>query len=536
MLLLAALASAVATALVAGGARAALVHLGVAATGAGLLLAAGVTGLGELAVSHAARDDATERAAIRALWSAVFADLRTAALVAALAGALVAAAASSRLPAGLPSTAWRRARRLAGDRSRGARAVRAAVLIAVGAAIVAAPGLVGRIALVAAGLALVAAGVAQLGAGGPGASRPEPGGTGAPGEPGAPRPAPAGAGALGLAAAVAAVLAATALAVVLVLPAPRAAPVDAAGAADGCNGSRALCGRRLDEAVFAGTHNSYAAAEEPGWLFANQRHGIERQLRDGIRAFLIDIHYGAPDPASGRVRTDLAGEGSSRNKVARELSPQALRTADRLVGRAGVGRPEGERRPYLCHTLCELGAEPLGEQLELFRAFLAANPSDVVILFVEPYVPVAEVERALEQTGLLAQAARIRPGAPPPTLGRLVRAGTRLVVLAEQEGGARPWYIDGFALVQDTPLGATTPAELRCARYRGSPESPLLLVNHWIPPFPPSVSRNERIGGGFLRRRLERCERRRNLVPNLIAVDFYERSAVVELARERNAS
>ena len=57
--------------------------------------------------------------------------------------------------------------------------------------------------------------------------------------------------------------------------------------------------------VFPATHNSFAAADEPGWFFANQRHGIERQLRDGIRGFLIDIHYGVRDPASGRVRTDL---------------------------------------------------------------------------------------------------------------------------------------------------------------------------------------------------------------------------------------
>ena len=61
-----------------------------------------------------------------------------------------------------------------------------------------------------------------------------------------------------------------------------------------------------------------------------------------------------------------------------------------------MGRPVGERHPYLCHTLCELGAEPLDEQLGLFRDFLAANPREVVVLFVEPYVPVEEIERALE--------------------------------------------------------------------------------------------------------------------------------------------
>ena len=84
-------------------------------------------------------------------------------------------------------------------------------------------------------------------------------------------------------------------------------------AVSACNGAAALCERRLDEVVFPATHNSFAAYAEPGWYFANQRYGISRQLEDGIRALLIDVHFGVYDPSSGRVRTDLAAEGSDRN-------------------------------------------------------------------------------------------------------------------------------------------------------------------------------------------------------------------------------
>jgi hypothetical protein len=201
-----------------------------------------------------------------------------------------------------------------------------------------------------------------------------------------------------------------------------------------------------------------------------------------------------------------------------------------------VGRPEGERRAYLCHTLCELGAEPLGEQLALYRAFLDTHPREVLILFVEPYVPVEEIERALSDAGLLDEAAELRVGGQLPTLGELIRARTRLVVLAEQDGGARPWYLPGFELVQDTPLGATAPGEFECRRFRGEPVSPMLLLNHWIDTFPPSVSRNGRIGADFLGRRAQECGQVRRLVPNMLAVDFYERSDVVEVARRFNAA
>ena len=526
-LLVAGVLAALGAAVLAGGLRAALIHVGLAIAGGGLLVAAIVAGLGEFVAAHVAHavnlDEDTERDAIGAVWGALFGDLRSAALMAALGGALIAAIGSVTLPAVDPRAGWRRVRRAATSPALLGRSARGAVLIAVGAAIIVEPALVGRVAVAVGGVLLVMLGITQLSA------IRAPSGEAVP-APGRSRPRP-----WAPAVAVVLVVALTGLAMALVLPGPRAAAVPIAGEPGGCNGLRAMCGRRLDQVVFAATHNSYAAAQEPGWLFANQRFGIARQLRDGIRALLVDVHLGAPDPKSGRIRTDLEAEGSDRNKVARELSPAALRAADRLVGRAGVGKPVGRRRPYLCHTLCELGAEPLDEQLGILRRFLSANPREVVLLFVEPYVTVATIEQALRDADLLSEAATPDPDAPLPTLGELVAADTRLVVLAEQDGGERPWYLDGFALVQDTPLGATRPSQLSCTRARGRPDSPLLMLNHWIPPFPPSVTRNERIGGSFLRRLIGRCERERSMLPNLIAVDFYDRTHVVEIARDLNA-
>jgi hypothetical protein len=527
-LLVAGALAALGAAVLAGGVRAALIHVGLAIAGGGLLAAAIVAGLGEFVAAHVAHaldlDEDTERDAFGAVWGALMGDLRSTALIAALGGALVAAIASVTLPAVDPHAGWRRARRAATSPTPFGRSVRGALLIAVGAAIVIEPALLGRAAVAAGGVLIVVVGLAQLSAIHAPSREAVPG----PAERSRPRPwAPA--------AAVVLVVALAGVAMALVLPGPHAAAVPVAGEPGGCNGLRAMCGRRLDQVVFAATHNAYAAADEPGWLFASQRYGIARQLRDGIRALLVDVHLGAPDPKSGRVRTDLQAEGSDRNKVARELSPAALRAADRLVGRAGVGKPVGRRRPYLCHTLCELGAEPLDEQLGILRRFLAANPREVVLLFVEPYVPVATMEQALRDADLLSQTATLSPDAPLPTLGKLVAAGTRLVVLAEQDGGERPWYLDGFALVQDTPLGATQPSQLSCARFRGRADSPLLMLNHWIPPFPPSVTRNQRIGGSFLRRTIGRCERERLMLPNLIAVDFYERTHVVAITRSLNA-
>jgi hypothetical protein len=310
---------------------------------------------------------------------------------------------------------------------------------------------------------------------------------------------------------------------------------EAAGSS-GCDGAASLCGRRLDEVVFAGTHNSFAASEEPGWHFANQRYGISRQLEDGIRALLIDVHFGVYDPATGRVRTDLTAEGSDRNKVAQQVPASALRVADRLAGRVGVGTLSGTPEPYLCHTLCELGAEPLNQELEVIRGFLDRHPNQVLIVIVEDYVPPATIERAFEQTGLTRYVATLDRRTPLPTLGELIARGQRLVVFAEEKGGSPAWYMPAFSFIQDTPLGATRPDQLSCKRYRGEEDSPLLLINYWIPPFPPSPSLNAGIGrAAFLRGRIERCLQKRGFKGAIVAVDFYQRTSVVDIAKELNS-
>lgn len=125
------------------------------------------------------------------------------------------------------------------------------------------------------------------------------------------------------------------------------AVVNRAGAAesapttiDACNGAAALCGRRLDEVVLAGTHNSMASADVSSWLFPQQERGMAAQLEDGVRALLVDVHYGTP--VGDRVRTDLTG-GAQRAAAERALGPAgtaaAMRVRDRLVG--GEAGPRG---------------------------------------------------------------------------------------------------------------------------------------------------------------------------------------------------
>ncbi len=301
-----------------------------------------------------------------------------------------------------------------------------------------------------------------------------------------------------------------------------------------CDGSNALCSRPLNEVVFPGTHNSYAASDQPGWHFAPQHYGLKRQLDDGIRALLLDVHYGVP-AGGGVVRTDLAAEGADANKVAQAVPGQALRVAERVAGPLGRGMPAGKPRLYLCHTLCELGAEPLDRELGVIDSFLESHPRTFLVLVMEDYVPAERIAAAFRAAGLAELAATLPRHGAQPTLGTLLSERKRLVVFSEKGGGKPSWYMPAFDHIQDTPLGAHRPDQLSCERFRGKPNSPLLLINHWIPPFPPSPRLNAAIGTApFLRHRVRSCMRQRGFSGAIIAVDFYDRTAVIRVARELN--
>ena len=167
--------------------------------------------------------------------------------------------------------------------------------------------------------------------------------------------------------------------------------------------------------------------------------------------------------------------------------------------------------------------------------FLARERGEVVVIVFEPYVTPAVIERGLDAAGLLTQTARPDLGEPLPTLGELIAAHTRLVVLAEQDGGARPWYLPAFTVLQDTPLGAQRAADMSCGRFRGDPGSPMLLLNHWLDRFPPRPSDHRPINrAAFMRERWERCAAARGLRGGVIAVDFHDGSDVVAVARALN--
>ncbi len=307
-------------------------------------------------------------------------------------------------------------------------------------------------------------------------------------------------------------------------------------------GCASLCDRPLTDIALAATHNSMSAPE-PGWFASLQGRPIARQLEDGIRGLLFDTHYADRLP-NGRTRTYfMDAEDRARSIQQDGVSADSVRAAQRLRARAGF-RGEGVRGMYLCHTFCELGATPVSSVLDDIHEFLVTHPEDVLVIVNQDYVTPEDFVGAVRAAGLERFAFTPPGDGEWPDLGEMIESDQRLVVLAENRAGAAPWYQLAYSrLVQETPFTFKTLPELMadvpatCVANRGPDGAPLFLLNHWINTDPAPRPANADVVNAFepLLRRAQTCRRIRGQLPNLVAVDFYERGDVFAVVDALNA-
>jgi hypothetical protein len=317
-----------------------------------------------------------------------------------------------------------------------------------------------------------------------------------------------------------------------VLRAP-AAPPEVSGVVTECNGSALLCNRRLNQIVFAGSHNAMSNAEVPGWLFPHQNRAIPGQLEDGIRALLIDVHYGLP--AGEYVLTDFDREGSSKDKIQGALGPEATAAALRIRERF-LGQVSGSSGIYFCHGFCELGAYPVGPTFDGIREFMLSNPGEVVVMVIEDYIPPQDIAKLFQDAGLMDLIYMGSLTRPVPTLRDLIDAGQRLVVFIETGKPGVPWLRPAWESMQETPYTFHKPADFSCRPNRGSATAPFFQINHWIETTPAPRPSNAEIVNAydFLLRRARACRDERNRLPNIVAVDFYSVGDLFRVVRALN--
>jgi hypothetical protein len=322
--------------------------------------------------------------------------------------------------------------------------------------------------------------------------------------------------------------------VVLVVSAatvPAATASSPAGAATkDCNGQSALCARRFDQVVLAGTHNAMLNPAA-GFTTSEQGWSIEEQLDAGVRALLLDVYQGTPNgPGVCTDPTPLKVE-----QLTRQLGKE---TVDQLIAlRNATCPPAGGPTSalYLCHSLCEEGAVPLAGELDGIRTFLEDNPREVVALVLEDYADAADIRAAFEEAGLARYAFAHRPGTKWPTLERMISSGKRLVVFSERQGGSPRWLLPAFDEIQDTPFTFRAVEEFSCDPNRGPAAARLLLVNHWLSTPDAAATAASVNSRDQLRARIEQCRATRGRTPNIVAVNHAEAGDLLAVVDELNS-
>ncbi|MEV7285129.1 phospholipase [Streptomyces sp. NPDC093252] len=158
--------------------------------------------------------------------------------------------------------------------------------------------------------------------------------------------------------------------------------------------------RTLDQVTFLTAHNAYANGVDGGFappfvnLFPNQSRGIDRQLADGVRGFMLDIHQ-TPDGA------------------------------------------------ILCHTSCTLVSRPVALWVDLQRIvdFLRAHPDQLATVFLEDYVDPAVLRSELARVSGLSDLLH-RPDRTGvrqngwPKVADLIAADDRLLIFTDHSRAA----------------------------------------------------------------------------------------------------
>ena len=207
--------------------------------------------------------------------------------------------------------------------------------------------------------------------------------------------------------------------------------------------------------------------------------------RDGIRLFLIDPHWGVEDerrPRAHRLRRRGPRPQPRRRGACRPNVLKAAAAARRAARRGRHAR--GERDVWLCHTVCELGADEDGRLARRGpRRSSTSNRGEVVILFIEPYVPPARDRRQVFQRrpAWIATSSTLERDEPLPTLGELVRdepAGDR-AHRERRRRHDRPGTSTASRSSRTRRSARRRSTQLSCELERGDADSPILMLNHW---------------------------------------------------------
>ncbi|HEX4445933.1 MAG TPA: hypothetical protein VH044_04330 [Polyangiaceae bacterium] len=315
-------------------------------------------------------------------------------------------------------------------------------------------------------------------------------------------------------------------------PAVAPPPSDAVAPSDPCNGEPAFCGKAYDQLTYPTTHAAMAVGAPP-FACPAQQQSIRAQLDHGIRALDLEVH--PLDAGDDGGATDAAASADGRD----EGGPDGggLDAVDAGNGDATVV-PVTSGALALCLGGCGSGQASLASALTDVRSFLDVNPREVITLLLEGAVDAGSLAAALTAANLDGLAFSYVAGDPWPTLGQMIAAGQRVVILADTAGAAPPWMLPLWTYVAETGRTFASTSMMSCNLTRGPADAPLYLLNEFLvdpdggsPGCGTPALAQEANAEPFFADRTTACIAARSGNPAFIAVDDYDVGDVFGVTR-----
>ncbi|KAI1316310.1 hypothetical protein EDD11_010153 [Mortierella claussenii] len=275
-----------------------------------------------------------------------------------------------------------------------------------------------------------------------------------------------------------------------------------------CNGYAELCTKTYDKVAYATTHNAYAFTP-PGALATNQDNDIPTQLKDGIRAFMLDAY---PTPSGNAKDIEL------------------------------------------CHGSCQmLDGGPLSKTLGQIKAFMDANPNEVGSRLLSNVITIlwenagnlkpAQYQATYAAAGIDKYSYAQATGSTAwPTLAQLISSGKRLLNFVDQGADASvPWLMAEYSFIFETPWEIIKGDAYPCTVDRPKNQrQQMYVLNHFIYgkvsdtiEIPQPGAANQTNGPDLINH-VQSCQSTFKQIPSFVAVDFYEKGSLLQTVAQVN--
>ena len=121
------------------------------------------------------------------------------------------------------------------------------------------------------------------------------------------------------------------------------------------------------------------------WFLAEQPKDMVKSLDDGIRGLLVDTWYGQPTEDGGAITAPESLAGAEAELTA-TYGKDVVASIQRTIDRVRRSKPSGPTEPYFCHTVCEIGSEPMAPVMDRLNTWMDEHPREVIVLFIQDTV------------------------------------------------------------------------------------------------------------------------------------------------------